>query len=413
MTMVLNGRFRGALDFIRHEAAGASVLLVATVLALVLANSPLSQAYDHLIHTPASVRIGDFALDKTLLHWINDGLMALFFLLVGLEIKREFLLGELSTTAQASMPFIAAIGGMVVPGLIYFGINADNAYALRGWAIPTATDIAFAVGVMSLLGSRVPSALKVFLLALAIIDDLGAIVIIAVFYTSDLSLGALFLAGLGIVGLVILNRQGVMRTAPYVLLGIFIWLCVLKSGVHATLAGVATALAIPLTAGAKRSSTIEPPAGRLQHSLHPWVTFAILPLFAFANAGVSLSGITPATLMGSIPLGITLGLVVGKPVGVVLASALAVGLGVGRKPEGTTWSQMVGAGLLAGIGFTMSLFIGNLAFPGPEHAADIRIGVLAGSIISAIAGYLVLTVSLSQMAPPSTGRAPKNQRGAP
>ncbi len=410
--MDLNGRFRGALDFIKHEAAGASFLLVATVLALALANSPLSQAYDSLIHTPMSIRIGDFALDKTLLHWVNDGLMAIFFLLVGLEIKREFLQGELSTTAQAAMPFIAAIGGMVVPGLIYFAINADNAYALRGWAIPTATDIAFAVGVMSLLGSRVPPALKVFLLALAIIDDLGAIVIIAVFYTSQLSLGALSLAGLGIVGLIALNRQGVMRTAPYILLGIFIWLCVLKSGVHATLAGVATALAIPLTAGAHRAGTIEPPAGVLQHSLHPWVTFAILPLFAFANAGVSLSGMTPDKLLGSIPLGITLGLVVGKPLGVVLASALAVGLGVGRKPEGTTWPQMLGAGLLAGIGFTMSLFIGNLAFPGPEHAADIRIGVLVGSIISAIAGYLVLAATLPSTTAVPTGRPPKSKRGA-
>lgn len=410
--MDLNGRFRGALDFIKHEAAGASFLLVATVLALALANSPLSQAYDSLIHTPMSIRIGDFALDKTLLHWVNDGLMAIFFLLVGLEIKREFLQGELSTTAQAAMPFIAAIGGMVVPGLIYFAINADNAYALRGWAIPTATDIAFAVGVMSLLGSRVPPALKVFLLALAIIDDLGAIVIIAVFYTSQLSLGALSLAGLGIVGLIALNRQGVMRTAPYILLGIFIWLCVLKSGVHATLAGVATALAIPLTAGANRAGTIEPPAGVLQHSLHPWVTFAILPLFAFANAGVSLSGMTPDKLLGSIPLGITLGLVVGKPLGVVLASALAVGLGVGRKPEGTTWPQMLGAGLLAGIGFTMSLFIGNLAFPGPEHAADIRIGVLVGSIISAIAGYLVLAATLPSTTAVPTGRPPKSKRGA-
>ena len=412
--MALNGRFRGALDFIKHEAAGASFLLVATVLALALANSPLSPVYDHLIHTPMSIRVGEFALDKTLLHWVNDCLMAIFFLLVGLEIKREFLVGELSTTAQAAMPFIAAIGGMAVPGLIYFGLNADNAYALRGWAIPTATDIAFAVGVMSLLGSRVPPALKVFLLALAIIDDLGAIIIIAVFYTSQLSLGALSLAGLGIVGLIILNRQSVMRVAPYILLGTFIWLCVLKSGVHATLAGVVTALAIPLTAGRTSAATPdEPPAERLQHSLHPWVTFAILPLFAFANAGVSLSGMTPDKLVGAIPLGIALGLVVGKPIGVLLASALAVGLGVGRKPEGTTWMQILGAGLLAGIGFTMSLFIGNLAFPGPEHAADIRIGVLAGSIISAIAGYLVLAASLPKTASVLPGRTTKKQRGAP
>jgi NhaA family Na+:H+ antiporter len=409
--MAMNGKLRGALDFIRHEAAGASFLLVATLLALALANSPLNVFYDSVIHTPVSFRVGSLALDKTLLHWVNDGLMAIFFLLVGLEIKREFLVGELSSTAQASMPFIAALGGMVVPGLIYFAINADNAYALRGWAIPTATDIAFAVGVMSLLGSRVPPALKVFLLALAIIDDLGAIVIIAVFYTSQLSMLALSLAAVGVAALVILNRQGVMRIAPYILIGIFIWLCVLKSGVHATLAGVVTALAIPLSAPRTRASALEPPAGRLQHNLHPWVTFAILPLFAFANAGVSLGGLSLDKLTDTIPLGIALGLLVGKPVGVLAASAFAIAVGVGRKPEGTTWTQMLGAGLLAGIGFTMSLFIGNLAFPGPEHAADIRIGVLAGSILAAIAGYLVLAVSLPQSAAEPSGRPPK-QRGA-
>jgi NhaA family Na+:H+ antiporter len=391
----VNRRLRSALDFIRHESAGAAFLLAATLAAMVLANSPASQLYESLIHTPASVRIGQFGLDKTLLHWINDGLMAIFFLLVGLEIKREFLVGELSSPAQAAMPFIAAIGGMVVPGLIYFGINADNAYALRGWAIPTATDIAFAVGVMSLLGPRIPPALKVFLLALAIIDDLGAIIIIALFYTSQLSVGALALAGLGIAALIALNRRGEMSIAPYILVGIFIWLCVLKSGVHATLAGVVTALAIPLTADRTRVSAVEPPAERLQHGLHPWVTFAILPLFAFANAGVSLAGMTPEKLTGAIPLGIALGLVIGKPIGVMAAAALAIGLGVGRMPDKTTWLQILGAGLLAGIGFTMSLFIGNLAFPGPEHAADIRIGVLAGSIVAAVAGYIVLASAAS------------------
>ncbi len=389
----MNVRLRGALDFIKHEAAGASFLLAATLLALVLANSPLSHFYHDLTHAPVSIRVGPLELDKTLLHWVNDCLMAIFFLLVGLEIKREFLQGELSTASQASMPFIAAIGGMVVPGLIYYGINAENAYNLRGWAIPTATDIAFAVGVMALLGPRVPSALKVFLLALAIIDDLGAIIIIAVFYTEHLSLTALSLAGAGVVLLFMLNRQGVLRIAPYILIGVFIWLCVLKSGIHATLAGVVTALAIPLTADRSRVSALEPPAGRLMHNLHPWVTFGILPLFAFANAGVSLAGLSLEKMSGAIPLGITLGLFLGKPVGVVLASALAIVLGVGKKPEGTNWAQITGAGLLAGIGFTMSLFIGNLAFPGPEHAADIRIGVLTGSILAAVAGYFVLAAS--------------------
>ena len=404
--------FRGALEFIRHEAAGASFLLAATIVALVLANSTLAPQYDALIHTPMSIRVGTFALDKTLLHWVNDALMAVFFLLVGLEIKREFLVGELSTPSQAAMPFVAALGGMLVPGLIYFGLNLDNAYALRGWAIPTATDIAFAVGVMSLLGPRVPAALKIFLLALAIIDDLGAIVIIAVFYTSQLSVGALALAAAGIVALIVLNRAGVMRIAPYILVGIFIWVCVLKSGVHATLAGVVTALAIPLTAPRAQADGLEPPAGRLQHNLHPWVTFAILPLFAFANAGVSLAGLTVDKLTGTIPLGIALGLLVGKPIGVMLASALAIGLRVGRMPSGTSWGQMLGAGLLAGIGFTMSLFIGNLAFPGPEHAADIRIGVLTGSILSAIAGYLVLASSSSQPAAAPSGRPHKASRGS-
>lgn len=405
--------FRGALDFIKHEAAGASFLLLATLLALALANSPLAHNYEELIHIPMSIRIGTFSLDKTLLHWVNDALMAVFFLLVGLEIKREFLVGELSTPSQAAMPFIAALGGMIVPGLIFFAFNANDAYALRGWAIPTATDIAFAVGVMSLLGPRIPAPLKIFLLALAIIDDLGAIVIIAVFYTSQLSVSALGLAAVGIAGLVVLNRAGVMRIAPYILVGIFIWVCVLKSGVHATLAGVVTALAIPLAAPRTRVSAIEPPAGRLQHNLHPWVTFGILPLFAFANAGVSLSGITLEKLTGTIPLGIALGLFVGKPIGVAAASALAIGLRVGRMPGGTTWAQLLGAGLLAGIGFTMSLFIGNLAFPGPEHAADIRIGVLTGSILSAIAGYLVLASTSSQPAAVPHSRQQKSSHGSP
>lgn len=407
----MNVRLRGALDFIKHEAAGASFLLAATVLALLLANSPLSHFYHDITHAPVSIRVGPLAIDKTLLHWVNDCLMAIFFLLVGLEIKREFMQGELSTASQASMPFIAAIGGMVVPGLIYYGINVENPYNLRGWAIPTATDIAFAVGVMALLGPRIPSALKIFLLALAIIDDLGAIIIIAVFYTDHLSLTALSLAAAGVVLLFLLNRQGVLRIAPYILIGVFIWLCVLKSGIHATLAGVVTALAIPLTADRSRVSALDPPAGRLMHNLHPWVTFGILPLFAFANAGVSLAGLSLEKMTGAIPLGITLGLVLGKPVGVVLASFLAIMLGVGRKPEGTNWPQIAGAGLLAGIGFTMSLFIGNLAFPGPEHAADIRIGVLTGSVLAAIAGYLVLAASST--APSSVANNEEEKDRAP
>ena len=382
-----NRQFAGALAFMRHDAASGIVLLAAAALALIMQNSALGWLYDALVGTPITLNLGALVLDKPLLHWINDGLMAIFFFLVGLEIKRELLIGELSTTKQALLPAIAALGGMMVPALIYTGINWGDPVALRGWAIPAATDIAFAVGVLALLGSRVPASLKVFLLALAIIDDLGAIIIIAVFYTADLSLVALGLAGVGIAALAILNRTGVVRIAPYILVGLFIWLCVLKSGVHATLSGVVTALAIPLTvpAGAKLS-----PLARLEEGLHPWVAFGVLPLFAFANAGVSLAGMTLAKLVSEIPLGIALGLFLGKPLGIFAFSLGAIGVGLAGKPEGATWAQIFGVAILGGIGFTMSLFIGMLAFVEPEHAAEIRIGVLGGSLMSAIAGYLVL-----------------------
>jgi NhaA family Na+:H+ antiporter len=298
-----NHKPSGALVFLQHEAAGGLVLLGAAALALILQNSPLSWLYDALLNTPLTARFGALLIDKPLLHWINDGLMAIFFFLVGLEIKRELLIGELSTARQALLPLIAALGGMIVPALIYTGINWGDPVALRGWAIPAATDIAFAVGVLALLGPRVPSSLKVFLLALAIIDDLGAIVIIAVFYTSDLSLVALGLAGVGIMTLAALNRSGAVRIAPYVLVGIFIWMCVLKSGVHATLSGVVTALAIPLTVprGEKQS-----PLARIEDGLQPWVAFGVLPLFAFANAGVSLAGMTLGILLLEISVGISL-----------------------------------------------------------------------------------------------------------
>lgn len=383
---------RTALDFIHHEASGGIVLLAAALVALVLANSPFQSLYDSLLHSDAGFHVGEYGLDKSLLHWINDGLMAIFFFLVGLEIKRELLEGELSTLRQATLPAIGALGGMIVPALIYVGLNSHNAHDLRGWAIPTATDIAFAVGVLALIGSRVPSSLKVFLLALAIIDDLGAIIIIAVFYTSNLSLSALALAGVGIVGLAILNGRNVTSTAAYVLVGLFVWLCVLKSGVHATLAGVATALAVPLSAPSNGENGTQsvPLAARIQESLHPWVTFGVLPAFAFANAGVTLTGVTPAALFGPIPLGIALGLFLGKPIGVFLFSRLAIALGLAARPDGASWMGLFGVSILAGIGFTMSLFIGMLAFPEPQYAADIRIGVLSGSILSAVAGYILL-----------------------
>ncbi len=382
----------GALAYFQHEAAGGLVLLAAAVLALALANSSASHLYDALIETPVSFRIGVFEFGKPLLHWINDGLMAIFFFLVGLEIKRELLVGELSTRQQAALPLIAAAGGMAVPALIYAAINRGDGIALNGWAIPAATDIAFAVGVLALLGPRIPSSLKVFLLALAIIDDLGSIVIIAVFYTAQLSLLALALAAVGIAVLAVLNRKGAGSVAAYTLVGLFIWVCVLESGVHATLSGVVTALAIPLAPSrGEKHGMLE----RLEESLHPWVTFGVLPAFAFANAGVSLAGLTLAKLGGAIPVGIALGLFLGKPIGISACSLAAIRLQLAGKPDGATWAQLLGVAMLGGVGFTMSLFIGMLAFPGPEHAADVRIGVLLGSLASALAGYFFLRSATS------------------
>ncbi len=394
----MRGKLNGALAFFHHEAAGGLVLVVAALLALLVSNSPLAWLYDGFFDTPVGVRVGPLALDKPLLLWVNDGLMAIFFFLVGLEIKRELLQGELSTFSQAILPVVAAFGGMVVPAAIYVAINAEDPAALRGWAIPAATDIAFAVGVLALLGPRIPPALKIFLLALAIIDDLGAIVIIALFYTENLSFASLALAALGIAILATLNVRGVTRLAPYALTGIFIWVCVLKSGVHATLAGVVVALAIPLK-GLDRGepSLLE----QLEESLHPWVAFAVLPLFAFANAGVSLD-LSPGKLMEPIPLGIASGLFVGKTIGIFGATWIAVMGGIAGKPEGATWLQVLGVAMLGGIGFTMSLFIGMLAFPDPAQAASLRLGVLAGSLASALAGYALLAAS--SRGPPSTGR---------
>ena len=289
---------------------------------------------------------------------------------------------------------LAAVGGMAAPALVYFLINSSDATALRGWAIPTATDIAFAVGVLALLGSRVPPAMKIFLLALAIIDDLGAIIVIAVFYTSELSTTALALAAVGLAVLLGLNRFGVTRTAPYLLTGLFIWVCVLKSGVHATLAGVATALSVPLRA-TPDGDPEDGPLHKLEASLHPWVTYGVLPIFAFANAGVSLAGLTLAKFFGAVPLGVTAGLVIGKPIGIVGATWLGTRLGIGALPAGASWRAMLGLGWLGGIGFTMSLFIGGLAFDDPALAVAVRIGVLTGSIISAVAGYIVLQTALT------------------
>ncbi len=396
MTLVpdVRARFRGALAFFHHEAAGGLVLLAAALAALLIDNSPLSWLYDLFLDTPVGVRVGPLALEKPLLLWINDGLMAVFFFLVGLEIKRELVQGELSTLGQAALPAVAAAGGMAVPALVYALINAGNPVALRGWAIPSATDIAFAVGVLALLGNRVPSSLKLFLLALAILDDLGAIIIIALFYTEHLSWLSLALAALGIAVLWALNARGVTRLAPYLLTGVFIWVCVLKSGVHATLAGVVVALAIPLAAkSADEPSLLE----QLEESLHPWIAFGVLPLFAFANAGVSLHGLSLARLLEPVPLGIATGLFLGKTVGIFAATWLAIKSGLAPKPEGAGWDQIFGVAILGGIGFTMSLFIGTLAFTDAALAMQLRLGVLAGSLLSAITGYAVLRLSVARL----------------
>jgi Na+:H+ antiporter, NhaA family len=378
-------------DFLKTEAAGGVVLMFAAVLALVWANSPLVWIYNDLLHLQVGARVGPLALEKDLLHWINDGLMAIFFLLVGLEIKREVKAGELSSPSRAMLPALAAFGGMAAPALIYVLFNIGAPENLRGWAIPAATDIAFAVGVLALLGSRVPSSLRIFLLALAIIDDLGAIIIIALFYTADLNVTALGLAGAAMAVLIILNLAGVRRLQPYLIIGAVMWVCVLKSGVHATLAGVVTAFAIPLTGGGEGEDAATP-LETLEHALHPWVAFAVMPIFALANAGVPLAGLSLDSFLQPIPLGIALGLFLGKQLGVFGMAWAAVRAGWCAMPHGASWGQVYGVSIITGIGFTMSLFIGNLAFTGEEHAVAVRLGVLGGSLLSAVVGYAVLLV---------------------
>ncbi|MGH8728526.1 MAG: Na+/H+ antiporter NhaA [Burkholderiales bacterium] len=376
-------------EFLHKESAGGIVLALAAAIALLISNSPLANLYDSLLATAVALQAGDFKLAKPLLLWINDGLMAVFFLLVGLEIKREILEGELSSVAQSLLPGVAAIGGMVLPAAIYTAFNWSDPVARAGWAIPAATDIAFALGVLSLLGKRVPISLKIFLTAVAVIDDLGAIVIIALFYTADLSTAMLFGAALATLTLLVLNLAGVTRIAAYVIVGTVLWVTVLKSGVHATLAGVILAFAIPLRA---RDEENHSPLKHLEHTLHPWVAFGVLPIFAFANAGVSFSGMSPATLVEPVPLGITLGLFLGKLIGVFGASFLLIKAGVAKLPESAGWTELAGVALLCGIGFTMSLFIGSLAFEQQSGKFDglLRLGVISGSIASAVVGYVVL-----------------------
>ncbi len=395
------------------EAAGGIVLMFAAVLALLVVNLGGGDLYHHVLHWPVGVTVGPVGLEKSLLHWINDGLMAIFFLLVGLEIKREVLDGELSDPRGAVLPVVAAVGGMAVPALFYIGVvqamgapadsGVDTGTLMRGWAIPAATDIAFALGILALAGSRAPVAMKVFLTALAIIDDLGAIIIIALFYTADLSTLALAVAGGAVVVLALLNLVGITRLTPYLLVGLVLWVAVLKSGVHATLAGVVLALAIPLRGQDRHGVS---PLRELEHDLHAWVAFAILPVFAFANAGVKVTDMPLSALVHPVTLGVAAGLFLGKQVGVMLFSAGAIRTGIARMPEGTSWGALYGTAMLTGVGFTMSLFIGTLAFDLPALEDAVRLGVLGGSLLSGVLGYVMVVAAGPRKPTPDAAEAP-------
>ncbi|MEH6827123.1 Na+/H+ antiporter NhaA [Parasphingorhabdus sp.] len=377
-------------EFIAQETSAGIILFCAAVAAMVAINSALNPYYLAFLDIPVAIQFGGLEIAKPLALWINDGLMAIFFFLVGLEVKRELLEGQLSSIEQAALPAIAAVGGMALPALVFLYFNWTVPENVNGWAIPAATDIAFALGVLALLGKHAPVSLKILLLAIAIIDDIGAIVIIALFYTAEVSGFSLLLAGGGTLLLFAMNRLGVIRTAPYILVGIFLWICVLKSGVHATLAGVIAALAIPLSA--KDGSS---PLKHLEHILHPWTAFLVLPIFAFANAGVSLAGLQIADLMAPLALGIAAGLVIGKQIGVFGFMYLATRIGLVKRPAGVTWLQLYGLACLTGIGFTMSLFIGNLAFVDPDQIETVKLGVISGSLISGVLGYCILRFAAS------------------
>jgi NhaA family Na+:H+ antiporter len=385
-------------NFLRLESSGGLILMGTSVFALIIANSPFSPYYAKLLDLPLEIQIGTFGIAKPLLLWINDGLMAVFFFLVGMELKREVLEGHLSSLRQASLPAFAAIGGMLVPAIFYAGLNWGDSVAMRGWAIPTATDIAFALGVLTLLGKRVPAALKAFLLSVAIFDDLGAVVVIALFYTAELSIFSLVIAACLILGLACLNRWNVTRPTAYFLLGIPLWVAVLKSGVHATLAGVALAMFIPLRVpeNSLASQPSKPLLHHLEQTLHPWVAFGVLPVFAFANAGVSILGLSITDILHPVPLGIVTGLFLGKQIGVLVFCWLAVRLRIASPPEGVGWWQLYGTSLLCGIGFTMSLFIASLAFE--QGATDYlgleRLGILIGTLVSGLSGYVLLRLTL-------------------
>ena len=377
-------------EFIKKESSSGVILFIVTLLALLCQNSFLTDFYTHFLHTPVQISIGSFGIVKPLLLWVNDGLMAIFFFLVGLEIKREVLEGELSSRRQIALPAIAALGGMVMPALLFTFFNHADSFSMKGWAIPTATDIAFALGILSLLGSRIPTSLKIFLMALAIIDDLGAIVIIALFYTSDLSLVSIIVALCAIIILATMNYLRVDKKAAYILIGIILWVSVLKSGVHATIAGVLLAFCIPLYSHTKEGKCFSM-LKEMEHGLHSWVAFIILPLFAFVNAGVDLKDVSLGALFSDVSLGIMLGLFLGKQLGVFGLSVLAIKCGLASLPSGSSFKQLYGIAILTGIGFTMSLFVNTLAYNDTDlfHYAD-KLAILLGSFFSGLVGYLFL-----------------------
>ena len=387
---------RAFAEFFRYEAAGGIVLILAAVCALVFVNSPFGETYHALLDLPVEVSAGNVGIAKPLLLWVNDGLMAIFFLLVALEIKREMVGGQLAGKAQIVLPMVCALAGVAVPALIFTALNHDDASAMRGWAVPTATDIAFALGVLALLGSRVPVGMKLLLSTIAVVDDLIAIVIIAVFYSHGLSVFALSLAVVAIVAMFAMNRLGVKSLLPYLLIGAVLWVCVLKSGVHATLAGVATGLLIPHVdkTNAIDDAVEHSPLETLEHALHPWVAFAILPIFAFFNAGLELGGLKMSEALANLPLGIALGLVVGKPIGIVGAALALRALGWAPFPRGMDVRAMLGLGLLCGIGFTMSLFIGSLAYVDAVRYEEAVLGIFVASVVSALIGLAWLRVVL-------------------
>ena len=381
---------KGFISFFKLEAASGIVLLFAAIIALIISNSELSTLYFSTLEKYLFIGINNFGIKLSVLHWINDALMAIFFFFVTLEIKREFLQGELSNIKQALLPIIAAVGGMLIPALIYVFINLGDGETLKGWAIPSATDIAFSLGVLSLLGSRVPISLKVFLTALAIIDDLGAIVIIALYYSGDLSIKYLSLMLLAFIALLVINKFNVKKFLPYLIVGIFLWDFTHNSGIHATIAGVLLAMTIPHRKKDKDFSLLI----KVEHAISPYVAFGIMPIFAFANAGVSLEGLSFSSLLDKVPLGIVLGLFVGKQLGVFVFSYVSIKLKIAQMPSNTSWYNFYGVGVLTGIGFTMSLFVGNLAFADNLQYMDgVKIGVLTGSLLSTLFGYFLILLT--------------------